>query len=170
MSTTSVSLPPVDEPRWLTPAEDRAWRGYRRMRTLLDLALARDLAERTGLSEPDYDVLSTLSESPGGRLRLRDLAGHLLWSPSRLSHHVTRMQARDLVRREDVADDGRGSEVVLTDGGWAAIRSAAPHHVASVRAHLVDLLTDEEVEVLAALSRRVVDHLAETGAATSPPR
>lgn len=170
MSTISVSLGAVDEPKWLTAREDRAWRGYRRMRTLLDLALGRDLTERTGLSEPDYDVLSTLSEAAGGRLRLRDLAAHLLWSPSRLSHHVTRMQARGLVRREDVADDGRGSEVVLTDEGWTAIRSAAPHHVASVREHLVDLLTDEEIDVLATLSRRVVDHLTASGAATSPPR
>ena len=50
--------------RWLTAPQERAWRRYRRMRTLLDLQIARDLHRDSGLSEADYDVLSTLSEKP----------------------------------------------------------------------------------------------------------
>ena len=45
--------------RWLEPAQEQAWRRYRRMRTLLDLQIARDLKKDSGLSEPDYDVLSS---------------------------------------------------------------------------------------------------------------
>jgi hypothetical protein len=48
----------VDTPNWLSAREAHAWRGYRRMRALLDLQLARDLARDSGLSEADYDVLS----------------------------------------------------------------------------------------------------------------
>ncbi|MGI8696456.1 MAG: MarR family winged helix-turn-helix transcriptional regulator, partial [Mycobacteriales bacterium] len=48
--------------RWLTEEEECAWRAYRQMRVLLDLRLGRDLADDAGLSEPDYDVLSTVSE------------------------------------------------------------------------------------------------------------
>ena len=99
--------------RWLTPAEDRAWRGYRRMRGLLDLRLARDLARDSGLSEPDYDVLSTLGETAGNRMRLTELAAHMLWSNSRLSHHIARMEQRGLVSKDPCADDGRGSMVTL---------------------------------------------------------
>ncbi|MFI6064921.1 MarR family winged helix-turn-helix transcriptional regulator [Micromonospora sp. NPDC051227] len=149
----------MDATRWLDEREDRAWRGYRRMRRLLDLELARELTQDAGLSEADYDVLSDLSETPHGRLRLRELADRMLWSRSRLSHHLTRMQQRGLVTREECADDARGSVVVLTPAGRQAIESAAPGHVAAVRRHLIDLLTPAEIDALSALTHRVVDHL-----------
>ena len=110
----------MDEPRWLDEQENRAWRGYRRMRRLLDLELARELMQDAGLSEPDYDVLSDLSETPEQRLRLSELADRMLWSRSRLSHHISRMQQRGLVSREECATDGRGSVVVLTPAGRRA--------------------------------------------------
>jgi DNA-binding MarR family transcriptional regulator len=137
----------------------RAWVGYRRMRLLLDLQINRELMNESGLSEPDYDVLSNLTQTDGHRMRLSDLAAHMRWSKSRLSHHVTRMQQRGLVDREECAEDGRGSMLVLTRQGERAIGEAAPGHVASVRRHLIDLLTDEELDVLAAFSHRVVEHL-----------
>lgn len=138
----------------------RAWRGYRRMRALLDLRIARDLADDSGLSPSEYDVLSSVSEAPGQCMRLNDLARSLLWSPSRLSHQVTRMQQRGLVARQECESDARGSMVTLTDLGRRTIVRAAPRHVESVRRHLVDLLTDEEIRVLGELTGRVVAHLS----------
>jgi DNA-binding MarR family transcriptional regulator len=149
----------VTEPRWLSPAQARAWLGYRRMRALLDLQLTRDLARDSGLSEADYDVLSNVSEAAGHSLRLGDLAAHMLWSKSRLSHHVTRMEQRGLVAREDCPSDGRGAVLTLTEAGWQAIRDAAPEHVESVRKHFLDLLTAEQVETLAGISEAVLGHL-----------
>ncbi|HEX3789337.1 MAG TPA: MarR family winged helix-turn-helix transcriptional regulator [Pseudonocardiaceae bacterium] len=140
------------EPRWLTEQEDRAWRGYRQLRTLLDLHIARDLAADTGLSEADYDVLSTLSETPGHRLRLLELAQRTLWTPSRLSHQVSRMQARKLVRRESLPTNSRAAVVILTDTGLRAIQAAAPGHVESVRRHFIDLLSAEQIDNLAELA------------------
>ncbi|WP_433316333.1 MarR family winged helix-turn-helix transcriptional regulator [Micromonospora chersina] len=150
----------MDAPRWLDAREARAWRGYRRMRRLLDLELARELMQDAGLSDPDYDVLSDLSETPDQRLRLSELADRMLWSRSRLSHHLARMQQRGLVTREEHPSDGRGSIVVLTPAGRAAIEAAAPGHVAAVRRHLIDLLTPEEIDALGALTQRVVDRLS----------
>ncbi|MEU1964995.1 transcriptional regulator, MarR family [Micromonospora sediminicola] len=150
----------MDEPRWLDEREDRAWRGYRRMRRLLDLELARELMQDAGLSEPDYDVLSDLSETPDQRMRLSELADRMLWSRSRLSHHISRMQQRGLVVREECATDGRGSVVTLTPAGRRAVEAAAPGHVAAVRRHLIDLLTPAELAALGTLSQRVVDRLA----------
>jgi len=152
----------MPEPQWLSDREMRAWLGYRRMRLLLDLQLDRDLMSRSGLSEQDYDVLSNLSDAAGQQLRLTDLAGHLRWSKSRLSHHVTRMRQRGLVDREECAEDARGSMLVLTPAGRKAIREAAPDHVRSVRKHFIDLLTEDELDALAALSERVVERLDPT--------
>ncbi len=145
--------------RWLTAEQERAWRGYRRMRTLLDLRLARDLFQDSGLSEADYDVLSTLSEHADGRWRARELAAHLLWSTSRLAHHVGRMEGRGLVARLPDENDARGAVVTLTEAGWATLREAAPHHVASVRRHLIGLLTPEETATLDRITDKVVTHL-----------
>jgi DNA-binding MarR family transcriptional regulator len=149
------------EPAWLDETEARAWRGYMRMRTLLHAQLLRDLAREAGLSGPDYDVLSSVSEAPGRRARLGDLAARMAWSRSRLSHHITRMERRGLVTREDCTSDGRGAFVVLTDAGWRAIQAAAPGHVASVRRHFIDLLSREQLDALAEISQTVVRRLGD---------
>ena len=149
----------TEEVRWLSDEEFRAWLGYRRMRRVLDLAINRDMALDSGLSEPDYDVLSNLSSTEDRRLRMIDLGAELLWSKSRLSHHITRMERRGLVAREGVDNDGRGATVVLTDAGARAIEAAAPAHVESVRSHFIDLLTDDEIRSLGDIAHRVLAHL-----------
>ena len=165
---------PIAEPRWLTADEQRAWRGYRRMRALLDLQIARDLASDSDLSDSDYDVLSTLTEgeiasssgavTPGPPAwRATALADRLLWSTSRLAHHVGRMERRSLVGMGTCGDDGRGSTVFLTALGRQVLEDAAPLHVESVRRHLIDVLTTEEIGQLAAITSKVLDHLAAEG-------
>lgn len=151
----------MTDPRWLNESEDRAWRGYRRMRSLLDLQIVRDLARDSDLSDADYDVLSNLSETSDHRRRLTEIAARMLWTKSRLSHHLTRMQQRGLVAKEDCASDGRGAYVVLTEEGRRAIEEAAPDHVESVRTHLIDLLTPEQINVLGDIAETVVTHLSD---------
>lgn len=147
------------EPRWLDDAEMRAWLAYRRMHLLLNAEINRDLARQAGLSEPDYDVLSNLTAS-GDRRRLSELAAHMQWSKSRLSHHIDRMEQRGLVRREDCASDARGAFACLTRQGLRAIQAAAPDHVESIRRHLIDLLSDEQLAALAGISETVIAHHA----------
>jgi DNA-binding MarR family transcriptional regulator len=142
-------------PNWLSPEEQRAWRAYLRIRLLVDSAVARDLTRDSGLSMPDYQVLSTLSEAEDHRRRLTDLAARMQWSPSRLSHHVSRMQQRGLVERADCADDLRGALIVLTEAGWQAIERAAPEHVGSVRRHLIDRLSPEDLAALTRIGEKV---------------
>ena len=157
-------------PHWLTAPQERAWRRYRRMRALLDLQIARDLHQDSGLSEADYDVLSTLSENPEGCWRARDLAAQLLWSTSRLAHHVGRMEQRGLVARQPCADDARGALVSLTDQGRITLSRAAPPHADSVRRHVIDLLTSEEVAALDTIAGKVITHLTGEIPTGLPPR
>jgi len=131
------------------------------MQTLLPAQLARDLGRTSGLTDPDYEVLSTLSEQPGDRWQLRDLAAKMLWSRSRLSHHIARMERRGLVARRDDPDDGRGCVIVLTAEGMRTLEKAAPHHVASVREHFLDLLTEDELTTLNSIAQRVVERLSQ---------
>jgi len=140
------------------------------MRTLLDLQLARDLNKDSGLSETDYDVLSTLSEKPEGRWRAGDLAAQLLWSTSRLAHHVGRMEQRGLVARQPCPGDARGALISLTEQGRAVLERAAPPHVASVRRHIIDLLTPGEIAALDTIAGKVITHLAGQMPSELPPR
>lgn len=151
----------MSKPRWLSESEMHTWMGYRRMRLLLDARISRDLADDSGLSMPDYDVLSALTAAEGHRRRLSELAARMLWSKSRLSRHITRMEQRGLVTREEHPSDARGAVIVLTDAGMAAIVAAAPEHVESVRRHFIDLLTDEEKQTFATLAAKVVARLGE---------
>src|SRR5690606_39401104 len=88
--------------------------------------LNREMQAVAGLSNPDYQVLVVLSESPEGRIRVSDLAAALQWERSRVSHHVARMEKRDLVCRRGCPDDGRGAYVRIPETGQAAMERAAP--------------------------------------------
>lgn len=147
---------------WLTDDEQASWRsvvaGTRRLLERLE----QDLKER-GLAHGDYGLLVTLSEAEDGRLRMSELADRSLESRSRLSHHVRRLEDRDLVRREACPDDRRGSFAVLTEAGRVVIEATAPHHVAAVRANLLDHLRPGELDVLAEIFSRVDDAIAATG-------
>lgn len=143
---------------WLNDLEDEAWRGLRRVNLLAFAEINRDLQRDSGLSEADYEVLTSLSEAPGGRCRFRDLAAKTRWSTSRLSHHLDRMQQRQLVEREARSDDARGSDVLLTAKGQATTEAAAPHHVESVRRNLFDHLSEEQVAQLAGIASSILNH------------
>ncbi|WP_030718123.1 MarR family winged helix-turn-helix transcriptional regulator [Streptomyces sp. NRRL F-2580] len=151
--------PASEPPRWLTEPEQDAWYAWRRMFPLVDAEIARDLSQDSGLSEADYDVLSVLGSTDGHRMRITALAELMQWSRSRLSHQLTRMEKRGIVRREEVATDGRGAEVVLTGTGVATITAAAPLHVESVRRHLIDILTPAQLRTLAEVGELLRERL-----------
>ncbi|MCQ0008180.1 MarR family winged helix-turn-helix transcriptional regulator [Actinomadura madurae] len=147
----SKKPPPV---RWLSPDEERAWRAFRRMMIAVQTGTARDLS-RAGLSEPDYEALSTLSERPDHAGTLHEQAAKMGWSRSRLSRHATRMEARGLIRREPDPDDGRGCILVLTEHGLDTLTDAAPAHLESVRHHFIDRLAPEDLTALEHIASKV---------------
>jgi DNA-binding MarR family transcriptional regulator len=147
--------------RWLDEREACVWRGIVGLHQRLQPELERQLIRDAGLSGAEYTLLVPLSEEPDGLLRARDLGRMVGWERSRLSHQVARMEKRGLVVREECADDARGSMVRLTDAGRAAIVAAAPAHVAAVRRHFFDALTDAELDVLGSALQRVLDRLPE---------
>jgi DNA-binding MarR family transcriptional regulator len=147
-----------EESRWLSPTEQRAWRTHLAAHKLLDHRLDREL-QPFGLSVNDYEILVNLSETAGHRIRMSDLADATIQSRSRLSHQISRMEAAGLVARETCEDDRRGTFAVLTEHGWDTIQKVAPHHVASVRQHFIDLLTDDQLRELETAYAPVVEHL-----------
>lgn len=129
---------------WLSEDEEVAWRAFRRMMIAVHAGVVQDLAT-SGLSEPDYEVLSTLVEAPGTMSTLHAQAEKMGWSRSRLSRHASRMEARGLIRRDPDPADGRGCLLVLTDLGRETLRGATPAHLESVRRHFADRLTARDL-------------------------
>lgn len=154
---------------WLNEDEERAWRTYRRMYTLLEACLAGELTDQTGLSMSDYTVLSNLVDAKDRRFRLSALAGQMKWSQSRLSHQIARMAQRGLVKKESVENDGRGAFVVMTPDGFRALAAASPTHMKGVREHMMDLLTPGQVGALEEISGIVVQHLEDEPGRGEPP-
>ncbi|MGI5340092.1 MarR family winged helix-turn-helix transcriptional regulator [Streptomyces sp. CA-181903] len=144
--------------RWLSDEEQRTWRAHLDVSRLLMHQLERDL-QPFGLTNNDYEILVNLSESKDHRMRMSDLAAATLQSKSRLSHQITRMENAGLVRRENCESDRRGLFAVLTDQGWEIMRKVAPHHVASVRQHFIDLLSPDELKALSSSLSPVAEHL-----------
>jgi DNA-binding MarR family transcriptional regulator len=144
-------------------AELRAWRDFIETTEALRTVLAGRLQSDTGLSPGDYAVLLALSEAEHGRMRSSELAAQVGWERSRLSHHLGRMERRQLIRREKAAADSRGAEIVLAPAGWTAFREATAPHLRAVRELFVDALTPAQVEAAADIAAALREHLERLG-------
>lgn len=146
MTTASdTSAPP--EVRWLEGDEMIAWRNYVDCIGALDQVLEADLVG-FGLTMGDYEVLVRLSEADEHRMRMCDLAQQLRLSPSGLTRRLDGLVKSGVVARQPSADDRRVMLAVLTDDGFALLERVAPHHVASVRKHFIDLFNASELRAL----------------------
>lgn len=131
------------------------WRRFLETVQALLGALGAQLERDAGLSHAHYEILVRLSEAEGAAMRMSDLAAAALFSRSRISHAVARLELAGLVRREGCPTDGRGAIAILTPAGRDRLAEAAPGHVRAVRAQLFDRLSPAQVAEL----RRICDAL-----------
>ncbi|RKQ34871.1 MarR family winged helix-turn-helix transcriptional regulator [Kocuria tytonis] len=160
--SSSSNEPPVP---WLSAAEQEVWRNFLRLSRGMERAVDRQLQRDSELSGSEYDILVPLSEAASGELPSRELLRGLGWERSRLSHMLSRMERRDMLRRSPSPTDGRGLVVAITDHGREAIGRAAPAHLAMVREALVDHLSQDEKSALLSIARKVLPRLAAMGLA-----
>ena len=76
------------EHEFLTDDEFRAWHGSVRFVAAATRAVDEALLAGHGVSINEFDVLITLYNAPGRRLRMTELAQRVLLTPSGLSHLV----------------------------------------------------------------------------------
>jgi len=149
----------TDDVPWLSRDQLRAWLKLVAVMERLPAVLDRQLQQDADLTHFDYMVIAMLSETPGRSLRMSTLAATTTASLPRLSHVVSRLAKRGLVTRSPSPEDGRATDVRLTDAGWDAIVAAAPQHVRTARHHVFDVLTDEQVGQLDTIMRALLDRL-----------
>ena len=145
-----------------------AWRSFLEAHAALTGILEDELVAARQLPLAWYDVLVQLSEAPGGRMRMLDLAHAVLLSKSGLTRLFDRMEDAGLVRRAPCAEDARGVNATMTEAGWQRLVNAAPEHVQSVRDHLVDVLTPEQFAALGDAMQVVADRIVGGGCDDDP--
>jgi DNA-binding MarR family transcriptional regulator len=152
----------------LTEAEQRAWRAFIEADRLLFERLEHELQHDAGMSHPDYEILVHLSEAPRRELRMSELADQVLFSRSRLSHAVARLERLGWVARRSCPTDKRGTVVRLRSAGAAALEGATRGHVEAVRQYFFEALTPDEVDQLSAITGAIRDRLKATDHPADP--
>jgi DNA-binding MarR family transcriptional regulator len=144
---------------WLSPDELAAWRSFSRMVAKLQWALECQLQRSAALSFVEYHALAMLSERTDHTMRMSELADLTNASLSRLSHLVKRLEQRDLVRRQPDPENGRFTNAILTEQGFATLVAAAPAHVAAVRELVIDAVTPAQLRQFGAGAERIMQRI-----------
>jgi DNA-binding MarR family transcriptional regulator len=138
-----------------TALEGAAWGGLLGVHGRLMHLIEHDLAERCGISHPEFEILLRLSWAEGHRIRIQDLAAASILTRSGTSRAVERLARLGLARRETAPEDRRGNYAILLPAGAERLASALDGHVPLVRAAFLARFTSEELEAMAEYWRRV---------------
>lgn len=149
--------------RWLDDAEMTAWVRLAAVLELLPGVLDSQLRRDAELTHFDYYVMAMLSEAPKRTLRMTALAQRTNATLPRLSHVVKRLEDRGLIERFPCPEDARATNARLTAAGWKKIKATAPGHVETVRRHVIDVLTPEQVTQLAGITAAILESVDPDG-------
>ena len=139
----------------LSPRELRIWYAFLSMGEDVLVRVGRDINRATGLSGPEFGVLSRLAAFGHGEMRQQQLATVMGWEKSRLSHQLSRMQKRKLLERR--TGEERATLIALTRTGREKLESALPVRAESVRRNLLSRLSTEQIETIIRLSNLLDD-------------
>lgn len=152
--------------RTLSEGELRAWRGLKRAHASLAKRVDAELERTHGLPLSSYEVLHHLVESPGGRMRMCDLAEQAQLSRSGLTRLADRLEKEGLLERCSCEHDARGAYACLTELGRKRLCAARGTHLAVVREQFLSRFTEDELGALAELW----DRIAPCGGGCGVPR
>ncbi|MFF2371412.1 MarR family winged helix-turn-helix transcriptional regulator [Agromyces sp. NPDC058110] len=154
------------EPRTVQPftgPEATAWARLVAVSELLPTVLDAQLLRDVELTHFEYLVLSVLAASPERTSRMTRLASQTNATLPRLSHVARRLEEKGLLERFPCPEDKRATNARLTAAGSAVLEDAAPGHIATVRANVLDALGPDELEQLAAIGSRILGRLDPEG-------
>ena len=145
--------------RWLNTEESAAWVRLIALAELLPGALDAQLLRDAGLTHFEYVALMSLADAPNRTMRMTELASRTNATLPRLSHVARRLEERGLIERFPCPEDRRATNATITQAGLDLLASAAPGHVDTVRANVLDALTPEQLEQLYQIAGAVLTRL-----------
>jgi DNA-binding MarR family transcriptional regulator len=153
--------------RWLSTEESAAWVRLIAIAELLPGALDAQLLRDAGLTHFEYVALMSLADAPSRTMRMTELASRTNATLPRLSHVARRLEERGLIRRFPCPEDRRATNATITEAGLDLISEAAPGHVETVRANVLDALTPTQLEQLYEIAGAVLTRLDPDGRLTA---
>jgi DNA-binding MarR family transcriptional regulator len=153
----------VTDSKFALPADhEKAWRAWLRAHALLVRTLDADMRAEHGMTLLTYDALVQLSEAPGQRLYMKDLAAALVYSASGLTRIVDGLERDGYARRVTDPNNRRATAVTLTPAGLAALQAAWPTHARGVAEHFTTHASDSQARTLAKVFRAITNDLEST--------
>ncbi len=146
----------MNDPDWLDGEEQQLWRNLVRITAELPSAIDAQLKRDAGVSYLDFRLLGSLLEAPSGIRTMSELAARMSVSIARLSVAVGRLERRSWVQREQNPDDGRATDVVLTEGGRAHLEAHVVAHVQQLRRLVFEAIEPARQAELSELLGRVL--------------
>ena len=143
----------------LSDDERGIWRAFVVMNFAINRALDAELRVESGLTLPEYEVLWELTHAEENRLRMRELAKHLLFTRSGVTRLIDRLEDAGYVERDDVDSDGRGVFASLTREGFDAFEAAAVDYIAALRTYFLNPLRGDLTTMRKLLARLESDDL-----------
>lgn len=110
-----------------------------------------------GLSENEFEILLRLGRTPGGRLRMSDLAAQTSLTTSGVTRVVDRLERASMVARASCATDRRGTWAQITESGATRISAAVSDHVEDVERWFTGRLSARQLEAFTEALRLVRD-------------
>ena len=141
---------------WLDDKQLKQWMSFSALLIVLPGELDSEMQRLAGMTQFEYTVMAGLSESPERTMRISTLAQLSRGSISRMSHLIKRLEKRGWVRREPDPGDGRYTNAILTEQGYAKVVETAPGQLELVRRLVVDALTPAQLSRLGEISGRLL--------------
>ena len=136
-----------------------AWELYFTTTARLTERIEAALKCQSGLSMPEYSVLLMTDRAGEAGIRPSVLAHKVVFSRSRLTHTMKRLESRNPISRRPCQGDGRGGLVFLTDAGKRLFDEAAIVQRDVIRRLFLNEITPEEIDMLTGLFSRVSERI-----------
>ena len=146
-----------DGTKYLTREYANAFLGLIRASDSVFRALDRSLQDRHGISLHEYEVLLFLAVfSQDHAMPMTELRRRTPLSQSRVSRVVSGLEDGGLVRRSTDDVDKRAVTVTLTRQGLEKYQSAQDRHLQDLDQHLFSVLSEREINQLAAITTKIL--------------
>jgi DNA-binding MarR family transcriptional regulator len=123
----------------------------------LQRAIWADVECQTGLPGTWFETLVRLQRSDSAGVRMNQMAAQVSFPPSSFSRLVDRMETDGLVERSPDPVNRRATLLRLTAQGEERIAEAIAVHEPSARARFANLLSEQELDVLESITRKLRD-------------
>lgn len=138
--------------------QSQAWRSFVAAHAVTTQFLDQQLRAHRQVSLEVLNVLTALSEAPGGQIRMSDLANIIMFSRSGLTRMIDRLEEEGLVSRVPCPDDRRGWFAAVTEKGKAALKDAKTIYEPALSKVWTSALTEQEATILSQSLSKILEH------------